>query len=122
MPVARRRHLGGEQVGRDLQVDRAASGAASARRDRRAAAARRAAASAECTDFDDRREHRRLAVGLVQDAAVLARAGAALDGMSVAMTRIGERDAHASPTAPSVFAAPGPVVVSATPSRPVARA
>ena len=42
--------------------------------------------------------------------------------MSVAITRIGERDAHASPTAPSVFAAPGPVVVSATPSRPVARA
>ncbi len=43
-------------------------------------------------------------------------------GMSVAMTRIGDREAHASPTAPSVFAAPGPVVVSATPSRPVARA
>jgi hypothetical protein len=43
-------------------------------------------------------------------------------GMSVAMTRISERDAHASPTAPSVFAAPGPVVVNATPSRPVARA
>ena len=43
-------------------------------------------------------------------------------GMSVAMTRIGVRDAHASPTAPSVFAAPGPVVVSATPSLPVARA
>jgi hypothetical protein len=42
--------------------------------------------------------------------------------MSVAMTRIGEREAQASPTAPSVFAAPGPVVVSATPSRPVARA
>jgi hypothetical protein len=45
-----------------------------------------------------------------------------VDGMSVAMTRIGEREAQASPTAPSVFAAPGPVVVSATPSRPVARA
>ena len=29
-------------------------------------------------------------------------------GMSVAITRIGDRDAHASPTAPSVFAAPGP--------------
>ena len=43
-------------------------------------------------------------------------------GMSVAITSIGERDAHASPTAPSVLAAPGPVVVSATPSRPVARA
>src|SRR5690349_3598936 len=42
--------------------------------------------------------------------------------MSVAITRIGERDAHASPTAPSVLAAPGPVVVSATPRRPVARA
>ncbi len=28
--------------------------------------------------------------------------------MSVAITRIGEREAHASPTAPSVFAAPGP--------------
>ena len=34
------------------------------------------------------------------------------------MTRIGDRDAHASPTAPSVLAAPGPVVVSATPSLP----
>ena len=44
------------------------------------------------------------------------------EGMSVAITRIGEREAHASPTAPRVFAAPGPVVVSATPSRPVARA
>ena len=43
-------------------------------------------------------------------------------GMSVAMTRIGEREAHASPTAPSVLAAPGPVVVIATPSLPVARA
>ena len=28
--------------------------------------------------------------------------------MSVAITRIGEREAQASPTAPSVFAAPGP--------------
>ena len=45
-----------------------------------------------------------------------------LDGMSVAITSTGERDAQASPTAPSVFAAPGPVVVSATPRRPVARA
>jgi len=45
-----------------------------------------------------------------------------LVGMSVAMTRIGEREAHASPTAPSVLAAPGPVVVNATPSRPDARA
>ncbi len=44
------------------------------------------------------------------------------EGMSVAMTRIGEREAQASPTAASVFAAPGPVVVNATPSRPVARA
>jgi hypothetical protein len=44
------------------------------------------------------------------------------EGMSVAITSTGERDAHASPTAPSVFAAPGPVVVSATPSRPLARA
>ena len=42
--------------------------------------------------------------------------------MSVAITSTGERDAHASPTAPSVFAAPGPVVVSATPSLPLARA
>ncbi len=42
--------------------------------------------------------------------------------MSVAITRIGERLAHASPTAPSVFAAPGPVVTMATPSLPVARA
>jgi hypothetical protein len=41
--------------------------------------------------------------------------------MSVATTRIGEREAHASPTAPSVLAAPGPVVVSATPSFPGAR-
>ena len=42
--------------------------------------------------------------------------------MSVAITSTGDRAAHASPTAPSVFAAPGPVVVSATPSRPDARA
>src|SRR3954447_12205132 len=42
--------------------------------------------------------------------------------MSVAITSTGDRDAHASPTAPSVLAAPGPVVVRATPSRPVARA
>ena len=42
-------------------------------------------------------------------------------GMSVATTSTGWRLAHASPTAPSVLAAPGPVVVSATPSRPVAR-
>ena len=42
--------------------------------------------------------------------------------MSVAITRIGDRDAQASPTAPSVLAAPGPVVVIATPSLPVARA
>ena len=42
--------------------------------------------------------------------------------MSVAITSSGWREAHASPTAPSVFAAPGPVVVSATPSRPLARA
>jgi hypothetical protein len=46
----------------------------------------------------------------------------AVEGMSVAITMIGWRDAHASPTAASVFAAPGPVVVSATPSRPLARA
>src|SRR4051794_36737555 len=43
-------------------------------------------------------------------------------GMSVATTRTGERLAHASPHAPSVLAAPGPVVTSATPTRPVARA
>jgi hypothetical protein len=43
-------------------------------------------------------------------------------GMSVAMTTTGEREAHASPVAPSVFAAPGPVVTSATPTSPVARA
>ena len=43
-------------------------------------------------------------------------------GMSVAITRIGWREAQASPTAPSVLAAPGPVVVSATPRRPPARA
>jgi hypothetical protein len=41
--------------------------------------------------------------------------------MSVAITSTGDRAAHASPTAPSVFAAPGPVVVMATPSLPVAR-
>ena len=46
----------------------------------------------------------------------------AVEGMSVAITTIGCRDAHASPTAASVLAAPGPVVVSATPSRPLARA
>ena len=46
----------------------------------------------------------------------------ALVATSVAITSSGERDAHASPTAPSVLAAPGPVVVSATPSLPVARA
>ena len=44
-----------------------------------------------------------------------------VDGMSVAITSTGDRAAHASPTAPSVLAAPGPVVVMATPSRPVAR-
>jgi hypothetical protein len=42
--------------------------------------------------------------------------------MSVATTSTGERLAHASPVAPSVFAAPGPVVTSATPRRPLARA
>ncbi len=46
----------------------------------------------------------------------------AVEGMSVAITTTGWRDAHASPTAASVFAAPGPVVVSATPTRPLARA
>src|SRR5581483_10153051 len=39
-----------------------------------------------------------------------------------AITRIGDPDAHASPTAPSVLAAPGPVVTTATPTRPLARA
>ena len=34
----------------------------------------------------------------------------------------GEPEAHALPSAPSVLAAPGPVVVSATPTRPLARA
>ena len=42
--------------------------------------------------------------------------------MSVAITRTGCREAHASPTAASVLAAPGPVVVSATPILPVVRA
>jgi hypothetical protein len=42
--------------------------------------------------------------------------------MSVAITTTGERDAHASPSAPSVFAAPGPVVTIATPTRPLALA
>src|SRR5579884_920499 len=40
--------------------------------------------------------------------------------MSVAMTRTGEPAAIASPVAPSVLAAPGPVVTTATPSLPVA--
>ena len=43
-------------------------------------------------------------------------------GMSVATTSTGEPLAQASPVAASVFAAPGPVVTSATPSCPVARA
>jgi hypothetical protein len=43
-------------------------------------------------------------------------------GMSVAITTTGEREAHASPVAPRVLAAPGPVVTSATPTSPVARA
>ena len=42
--------------------------------------------------------------------------------MSVAITTTGERDAQASPVAPSVLAAAGPVVTSATPTSPVARA
>jgi hypothetical protein len=46
----------------------------------------------------------------------------AVEGMSVAITRTGWRDAQASPTAARVLAAPGPVVVSATPRRPLARA
>ena len=43
-------------------------------------------------------------------------------GTSVAITTTGEREAQASPTAPSVFAAPGPVVTRATPTFPLARA
>src|SRR5947209_2184963 len=42
--------------------------------------------------------------------------------MSVAMTSTDDPAAIASPVAPSVFAAPGPVVTTATPSRPVVRA
>src|SRR3954468_18451640 len=42
--------------------------------------------------------------------------------MSVATTTTGEPDAHASPRAPRVLAAPGPVVVIATPTWPEARA
>ncbi len=42
--------------------------------------------------------------------------------MSVAITSTGDPDAIASPVAPNVLAAPGPVVTTATPSRPVARA
>ena len=42
--------------------------------------------------------------------------------MSVAMTSSGLWQAHASPTAVTTLEAPGPVVVMATPSRPVARA
>ena len=38
------------------------------------------------------------------------------------MTRTEEREIAASPNAPSAFAAPGPVVVNATPIPPVARA
>ena len=82
------------------------------------------------TRLGRRRHVRRLVTGaniaawsvrLVQHAAVDAGA-AQRGGMSVAITRTGDREAHASPTAPSALAAPGPVVVSATPSRPVARA
>ena len=40
----------------------------------------------------------------------------------MAITTTGDPDAHASPKAPSVFAAPGPVVVMATPTSPDARA
>jgi hypothetical protein len=42
--------------------------------------------------------------------------------MSVAITTTGDLDAHASPTAATVFAAPGPVVTSAAPTFPVTRA
>ncbi len=42
--------------------------------------------------------------------------------MSVAMTSSGEWADQASPVAVTALAAPGPVVVSTTPSRPVARA
>jgi hypothetical protein len=38
--------------------------------------------------------------------------------MSVASTTTGDFEAHASPVAARVFAAPGPVVTSATPSFP----
>ena len=40
----------------------------------------------------------------------------------MAITTTGDPDAQASPVAPSVFAAPGPVVTMATPGRPLARA
>ncbi|CAB4710771.1 unannotated protein [freshwater metagenome] len=43
-------------------------------------------------------------------------------GVSDEITKIGEPEIAASPKAPKVFAAPGPVVVSATESFPVARA
>ncbi len=43
-------------------------------------------------------------------------------GMSVAITTTGWREAQASPSAARVLAAPGPVVVRATPTRPLARA
>ena len=42
--------------------------------------------------------------------------------MSVAMTSSGVWQDDASPTAVTTLAAPGPVVVIATPRRPVARA
>ena len=45
-----------------------------------------------------------------------------VEGTSLATTTTGDRDAQASPSAPRVFAAPGPVVTSATPVRPLARA
>ena len=70
--------------------------------------------------LDEGSEHRRLIDHLVQGAPVDAVAPSVL-GMSVARTTIGDLPAHASPTAPRVLAAPGPVVVSATPHRPVAR-
>jgi hypothetical protein len=43
-------------------------------------------------------------------------------GVSLEISSTGENDAHASPKAASALAKPGPVVVSATPRPPVARA
>ena len=94
----------------DLQVDRPRRARSIASRIAAAAAARHARPrdEREVRRLHDRREHRRLAGRSRAGRRGTRPARRSADGMSVAITRIGERDAHASPTAPSVFAAPGP--------------